>query len=224
MSTAQNAAILPSPSVSVSNAIRAFASKGLNATDMVYLLGNAPLQFHSCLLLGLNKFHVFKRVTSIYGIPFCLPHVFYVGGHTIGIAHCSLFKDRLYNFKNTGRPDPNMDSSLVSSLKRTCPQFSNGDDTANLDQNPFSSAVVDKSFYSQIMQRRGVLQIDQEIALDSLTKSTVEAIARSADFNFKFGQAMVKLGATQVLTGTQGEIRQSCRAVKGKSLGDSLFN
>ncbi|GJW49456.1 peroxidase 60-like protein [Tanacetum coccineum] len=183
VSIAQNAAILPSPSVSVSNAIKAFAGKGLNATDMVYLLG----------------------------------------GHTIGIAHCSLFQDRLYNFKNTGKPDPNMDRFLLSSLKRTCPQFSNVDRTANLDQNPFSSAVVDKSFYTQIMQRRGVLQIDQELALDSLTKSTVEAIARSADFNFKFGQAMVKLGATQVLTGTQGEIRQSCRAVNRRSL-TSIFN
>ncbi|GKA30262.1 hybrid signal transduction histidine kinase M [Tanacetum coccineum] len=72
-----------------------------------------------------------------------------------------------------------MDRWLLLSLKRTCPQFSNVDRTANLDQNPFSSAVVDKSFYSQIMQRRGVLQIDQELALDSLTKSTVKAIARS---------------------------------------------
>ncbi|GKB25312.1 hypothetical protein Tco_0864713 [Tanacetum coccineum] len=34
------------------------------------------------------------------------------------------------------------------------------------------------------MQRSVVLQIDQELALDSLTKSTVKAIARSANFNF----------------------------------------
>nr|GEW74754.1 hypothetical protein [Tanacetum cinerariifolium] len=82
--------------------------------------------------------------------------------HAIGIAHCSLIEDRLYNFKNIEKPEPNID--------------------------------------------RGVLENDQELALDSLTKSMVEAIARSTDFNFNFGQAMAKVDATQVLTGTQGEI------------------
>nr|GEU31739.1 peroxidase 60-like [Tanacetum cinerariifolium] len=43
VSVAQTAAILSSSSVLVSNAITAFASKGLNATDMVYFLGNSPL-------------------------------------------------------------------------------------------------------------------------------------------------------------------------------------
>lgn len=182
VSLAQNAQVLPSPTSSVSSAIKAFASKGFTATDMIYLLG----------------------------------------AHTIGIAHCSLFQDRLYNFQNSGKPDPTMDLSLLSSLKRTCPQNGTGNEKANLDQNSFSSAVVDKSFYTQIMLRRGVLQIDQELALDRLSKSTVAAIAGSSDFTTKFGQAMVKLGATQVLTGTQGEIRTSCRSVKSKTLMSSL--
>ncbi|XP_073038185.1 peroxidase 44-like [Primulina eburnea] len=51
---------LPAPSVSVSDSIKAFAAKGLSATDMVFLLG----------------------------------------GHTVGVAHCSLFLDRIYNFNN----------------------------------------------------------------------------------------------------------------------------
>ncbi|KAM0024759.1 putative peroxidase [Helianthus debilis subsp. tardiflorus] len=41
VSLAQNTASLPSPSTSVSSAIQAFASKGLNASDMIYLLGNS---------------------------------------------------------------------------------------------------------------------------------------------------------------------------------------
>ncbi|XP_022007943.2 peroxidase 60 [Helianthus annuus] len=183
VSLAQNTASLPSPSTSVSSAIQAFASKGLNATDMIYLLG----------------------------------------GHTIGVTHCSFINDRLYNFKNTGKPDPNMDWELLTSLRRTCPQNAAVDRAINLDQNPFSSSVVDKSFYNQIMLRRGVFQIDQELAIDSLSKPTVAAIASSSDFTTKFGQAMVKLGAIQVLTGTQGEIRRSCRAVNGPTW-PSLFN
>jgi len=40
VSLALNTRVLPPPSISVSNAIKAFATKGLTATDMVYLLGN----------------------------------------------------------------------------------------------------------------------------------------------------------------------------------------
>ncbi|KAI3823326.1 hypothetical protein L1987_04761 [Smallanthus sonchifolius] len=150
--------------------------------------------------------------------------IYLLGGHTIGVAHCSLFKDRLYNFQNTGKPDPTMDFALLTSLRRTCPENATVDRTANLDQNPFNSAaVVDKSFYNQIMSRRGVLQIDQELAIDNLSKWTVATIASSSDFTTKFGQAMVKLGATQVLTGTQGEIRKSCRRANGPTWA-SLFN
>ncbi|GJR12584.1 peroxidase 60 [Tanacetum coccineum] len=104
--------------------------------------------------------------------------IYLLGGHSIGIAHCSLFKDRLYNFKNTGKPDPTMDLALLSSLRKTCAQNATIDRTANLDQNPYSSAVVDKSFYSQIIKRRGVLKFDQDVASDRLSKSTVARIAR----------------------------------------------
>ncbi|KAI7753635.1 hypothetical protein M8C21_010153 [Ambrosia artemisiifolia] len=116
-----------------------------------------------------------------------------------------------------------MDLALLTSLRRTCAQNTTIDRTANLDQNPFSSAVMDKSFYSQIMMHRGVLKFDQDVALDSSTKSTVATIARSSDFNTKFGQAMVKMGAIQVLTGKQGQIRKSCRAVNPITL-NSLIN
>ena len=135
------------------------------------------------------------------------------GGHTVGVAHCSIFQDRLYNFQNTGRPDPTMDLWLVKSLRLQCPQNSTGSSVVNLDQNPLSSSIVDNSFYRQILAHRGVLQIDQELALDALTSSTVSAIARGFDFSSRFGEAMVKLGAVEVLTGTAGEIRKSCRAI-----------
>ncbi|GJY54595.1 peroxidase 60-like protein [Tanacetum coccineum] len=176
VSLAQNTQSLPGPSVSVGSSIQAFARKGLNATDMIYLLG----------------------------------------GHTIGIAHCSLFQDRLYNFRNTGRPDPTLNATLLPTLMQTCPQNSAVDRVVNLDQNPSSSRTMDNSFYKQIMMRRGILEIDQQLAEDRLSKSTVKAIASSSDFNTKFGQAMVKLGGIQVLTGKQGEIRQKCNAVNRK--------
>ncbi|KAF5772790.1 putative peroxidase [Helianthus annuus] len=106
-----------------------------------------------------------------------------------------------------------MDLGLLTWLRLVCPQNATVDSTANLDQNSSTSSTVDNSFYTQIMLHRGVLQFDQELALDPLTQSTVAAIAHSDDFNTKFGQAMVKMGAIQVLTGEQGQIRKSCRAI-----------
>lgn len=106
-----------------------------------------------------------------------------------------------------------MDPSLLKTLKIRCPENATFDDTTNLDQNPLSSSKVDNSYYQQILMRKGILQIDQEIALDQSTKATVATIANRLDFSIKFGEALVKLGAVQVLDGTQGEIRSSCRAI-----------
>lgn len=106
-----------------------------------------------------------------------------------------------------------MDSSILTALRARCPQNSTIDNSINLDQNPLSAMTVDNSYYKQIVMHRGILQIDQDLALDPLTKSTVDAIAKGFNFNVKFGEAMVKLGAVQVLTGYQGQIRRSCRAI-----------
>ncbi|OAY38220.1 peroxidase 60 [Manihot esculenta] len=175
---------LPSPSFNIPEAVAAFASKGLDVTDMVYLLG----------------------------------------GHTVGLTHCSFFQDRLYNFQDTGKPDPTMDATLLSMLRQRCPQNSAGTNTTFLDQNPSSSFTVDNSFYQQILMHKGVLQVDQELALDPITKSIVATIANGKDFSYNFGRAMVKLGAVQVLTGNQGEIRRDCRSVNNPSNSSSNSN
>lgn len=106
-----------------------------------------------------------------------------------------------------------MDPALLAQLRARCPQNATIDNTANLDQNPLSSMTVDNSYYRQIVLKRGVLLIDQQLALDKLSKSTVESIARGSDFSTKFGQAMVKMGTIRVLTGKEGQIRRWCQAV-----------
>lgn len=129
----------------------------------------------------------------------------------MGVAHCSFFRSRLYNFNNTGVPDPNMDVALRTFLRTRCPQNSNTDSTVNLDQNLQKSMTVDNSFYQQIVKKRGVLQIDQALALDASTSGIVKSLASGSTFNTEFGKAMVKLGAVGI-TG-KGQIRKSCRAV-----------
>ncbi|MCD7465781.1 hypothetical protein HAX54_001936 [Datura stramonium] len=173
---------LPGPSISVSASIKAFASKKLTPTDMVYLLG----------------------------------------GHTVGIAHCSLFKDRLYNFNNTGGPDPTMSKWLLFVLRMKCPRVSSFDNIVPLDVG--TPSFVDNSFFQQIKRGNGVLQIDQQIALDKLTKNIVDGIVKGPDFYTKFGEAMVKLGKVDVLTDGQGEVRKSCRVVNKKPFIFGIFN
>ncbi|XP_042503661.1 peroxidase 28-like [Macadamia integrifolia] len=135
-----------------------------------------------------------------------------IGAHTVGVAHCSSFKDRLYNFNNTGMADPTMDEALLNSLKSTCPQNSTDDNFANLDQNSLSANTVDNSFFMQIQKGKGLLGIDQEIDLDTRTNGTVQQFANSNTlYTGQLGIAMIKLGDVNVLTAPLGEIRTSCR-------------
>ncbi|KAI3932535.1 hypothetical protein MKW92_010501 [Papaver armeniacum] len=107
-----------------------------------------------------------------------------LGGHTVGIAHCNFFQDRLWNFDNTGSADPSMDPALVETLKLQCPEGTNDESvTVNLDQSPSSSNTVDNSFYQAIRSSRGILEIDQKLALDP---STTDAVATLANDGFRF--------------------------------------
>ncbi|KAK9951548.1 hypothetical protein M0R45_006986 [Rubus argutus] len=129
-----------------------------------------------------------------------------LGAHTVGIAHCSLFQDRLSNFQGTGSPDPSMDPALVTKLSNICK--GPNDPTAFLDQDtPF---VFDQKYYNQLNLKRGVLQIDQELSVDKSTAGIVSGFASNgARFSQSFATAMLKMGNLQ--DGSAGEIRKNCR-------------
>ncbi|XP_042518629.1 peroxidase 57-like [Macadamia integrifolia] len=137
-----------------------------------------------------------------------------IGSHTVGFAHCSAFKDRLFNFNNTGKADPTMNHVLLNSLKQICPKKSAKDFIVNLDRNTRSVISVDNSFFKEIQQKKGVLGIDQEIDLDIRTSGMVQKLANdNTFFNEQFAAALVKLGAVNVLLEPLGEIRKSCRSI-----------
>ncbi|XP_055815298.1 peroxidase 60-like [Solanum dulcamara] len=149
--------------------------------------------------------------------------VYLLGGHTVGITHCSLIQDRIYNFNNTNGPDPTMSQWLLSELKKKCPRVpSNNDNIVPLDMK--TPSLVDKSFFQEIQKGNGILEIDQQMALDKSTKDIVGDIVKDPNFFTKFGEAMVKLGKVEVLTNGQGEVRTSCRVVNKKPLFFGMFN
>ncbi|KAF3962381.1 hypothetical protein CMV_013102 [Castanea mollissima] len=101
-----------------------------------------------------------------------------------------------------------MDPTLVAKLNKTCAP--NVSATVFLDHNTFFS--FDNEFYNQILLKRGILQLDQELALDNSTASTVSGFASNGiRFQNNFAKAMVKLGSIEVLVGKAGEIRNNCR-------------
>lgn len=131
------------------------------------------------------------------------------GCHTVGIAHCETFQDRLY--PDTNQFDPSMDPNLREQLKITCPQGGTSNNFTLLNQNPQFSNKVDNTFYTQILEQRGILSIDQALANDPLTHDAVVRLSLNATlFNVTLANAMVKLQAVDVLTGDQGEIRNVC--------------
>ncbi|KAH9621369.1 hypothetical protein KSS87_002019 [Heliosperma pusillum] len=136
-----------------------------------------------------------------------------LGCHTVGVAHCVFFKDRLY--PGTSLFDPFMDLNLRNHLISTCPENTlvNSNFTL-LDQDPQRLNTVDNSYFNQIINRRGVLPIDQELARDPTTQVFVQQFSLNATlFSIELANAMVKLQALDVLTGNQGEVRKVCRSV-----------
>ncbi|KAE8699232.1 Cycling DOF factor 2, putative isoform 1 [Hibiscus syriacus] len=129
-----------------------------------------------------------------------------LGAHTVGVAHCSFFLDRII------RSDPTMDPNLRKKLNDICgaANGSNPDPTAFLDQG--TPLTVDNEFFKQIGSRRGVMQIDQALANDPLSRGIVSGFtANTSLFRTRFAEAMVKMGEIQVLEGAAGEIRRNCR-------------
>lgn len=137
-----------------------------------------------------------------------------LGGHTVGTAHCHSFKARLYNFRNTNKPDQTISPPLLKLLQSTCPLNNNTDSEAFLDQTPNSHFKIDNAYYKQILAHNGTLEIDQNFASHPLTRGLVKGLAYNSHlFLDQFGPAMVKMARIGVLTGNQGEIRKTCGSI-----------
>ncbi|XAR55521.1 Peroxidase [Bertholletia excelsa] len=134
------------------------------------------------------------------------------GGHTIGIAHCDAFSDRLYNFNRRGGTDPTMDQNYIDALKKKCPP---GDSTTLVEMDPGSHRTFDAHYYTLVSKRRGLLQSDAALLKDSATNAYVHLQATTAGSTFMedFAKSMAKMGKIGVLTGSSGEIRKQCSTI-----------
>ncbi|XP_062016710.1 peroxidase N-like [Rosa rugosa] len=139
------------------------------------------------------------------------------GAHTIGLARCATFSNRLFNFQGTGGPDSTLDSSMATDLQNLCPVTSDGNNTAVLDRN--STDLFDNHYFQNLLTGKGLLSSDQllissDLADTTSTKSLVQSYSSNSNlFLTDFANSMIKMGSISPLTGSAGEIRKNCRVV-----------
>ncbi|VFQ74079.1 unnamed protein product [Cuscuta campestris] len=137
------------------------------------------------------------------------------GGHTIGRSQCRMFLPRLYNFNNTGKPDPEMNPAFLANLRTNCPNVTAA--SSNLNNLDATTAdTFDNNYFKNLMNKKGLLATDQGL-LSSLVPGTADLVSQFASdqnsFFKAFGKAMIKMGNFGVLDESQGEIRKNCRLV-----------
>ncbi|CAN8317091.1 unnamed protein product [Cochlearia groenlandica] len=139
------------------------------------------------------------------------------GGHTFGRAQCQFVTPRLYNFNNTNSPDPSLNPTYLTELRRLCPQNGNGTVLVNFD--PITPNAFDSQYYTNLRNGKGLIQSDQELfsTPQADTKPLVEQYSNNMFVFFQaFVEAMIRMGNLKPLTGNQGEIRLNCRVVNSR--------
>ncbi|XP_044489284.1 peroxidase 47 [Mangifera indica] len=125
------------------------------------------------------------------------------GGHTLGVARCSSFKNRLNN------ADPTLDPEFAKTLSKTCSGGDNAEQPFDATRNTF-----DNFYFNAIQRKSGVLFSDQTLYTDSRTRGIVNGYAMNqAMFFLNFQRAMLKMSLLDVKEGAKGEIRSNCRKV-----------
>ncbi|KAG4930818.1 hypothetical protein AAZX31_17G170300 [Glycine max] len=137
------------------------------------------------------------------------------GAHTIGYARCFTLKQRFFNYKDTGKPDPSLDASLLQHLQKLCPDNSSDTNLAPLD--PVTTYTFDNMYYKNLVKNLGLLPTDEALMSDSTTASLVNKYSQWPSgmvyFYKDFDVSLEKMGLIGVLTGPQGDIRKNCRVI-----------
>uniref|UniRef100_A0ACD5WNF3 Uncharacterized protein n=1 Tax=Avena sativa TaxID=4498 RepID=A0ACD5WNF3_AVESA len=128
------------------------------------------------------------------------------GAHTIGISHCSSFSDRLTSNSS------DMDPTLKSTLQEECKSSSGNDNTVVQDIK--TPDKLDNQYYKNVLRHEVLFASDATLLTATDTSDAVSAFAKNAkQWEDKFMAAMVKMGAIEIKTSANGEIRRDCRVL-----------
>ncbi|XP_050215327.1 peroxidase 9 [Mercurialis annua] len=136
------------------------------------------------------------------------------GAHTIGVARCVTFKQRLYNQNGNNEPDETLEKTYYRGLKSACPK-SGGDN--NISPLDFGSPVrFDNTYFKLILWGKGLLTSDEVLYTGNADKTMnlVKTYAEDEQLFFdQFAKSMIKMSNIRPLTGYSGEVRKNCRSV-----------
>lgn len=136
------------------------------------------------------------------------------GAHTIGVGHCNLFSQRLYNFTGQNAAndtDPSLDPTYAALLKTKCRSLA--DNTTTVEMDPGSSTDFDNHYYANLQEKKGLFVSDAALLTDQRSAKLVGKLLHPGDFFDDFKNSITRMGAIGVLTGTDGEIRIKCSVV-----------
>ncbi|KAJ8557600.1 hypothetical protein K7X08_003225 [Anisodus acutangulus] len=137
------------------------------------------------------------------------------GAHSIGIAHCAVFANRLYPQNN--QQNLPIDPEYANFLESICPPeaLTNGTGVANpANLDVLTPNKLDNKYYSALKSQKGLLISDQALMAHPTTAKMVNFNARYGSvWAKKYAAAMIHMGTLDVLTGRKGEIRRNCHFV-----------
>ena len=129
----------------------------------------------------------------------------HAGAHTLGVARCSSFKDRIAaaNSKDVA------ESSFAKTLSKTCRAGDNAEQAFDSSRNDF-----DNDYFNALLRRNGLLTSDHALYAWGRTRPIVAAYAQNqAMFFFDFQQAMRKMSLLALKDDSDGEVRSNCRVI-----------
>lgn len=132
------------------------------------------------------------------------------GAHSVGRIHCKNIVNRLYP-----TVDPTLNPEHAEYLKRRCPSPEPDPKAVEYARNDrITPMVLDNMYYRNILDHKGLLLIDEELATDPTTSPFVEKMAEdNGYFLDQFSRALIVLSENNPVSGGEGEIREDCRFV-----------
>ncbi|RLN04589.1 peroxidase 2-like [Panicum miliaceum] len=139
------------------------------------------------------------------------------GAHSVGRSHCSSFSGRLAP-PGSNASGSDMDPVLAARLKAACAASANNNSTdGTVAQDYRTPDELDSQYYRNVLDRKVLFASDAALNAAG-TASLVRFFANVPwAWQFRFGEAMVKMGRVEVKTAANGEIRKACRLVNSKA-------
>ncbi|XP_074269875.1 peroxidase 20 [Silene latifolia] len=136
------------------------------------------------------------------------------GAHTIGVARCTSFRQRIYDMSLEENIYERY-SGFQKSLASICPASGRDNQITPLDYR--TPAFFDNHYYLNILESKGLLHSDNVLVVEDqggeIEQRVWDYAANTELFFESFADSMVKMGNIKVLVGVEGQIRENCRFI-----------